>query len=114
MLDGLYRDQIAQWTALFHQRSNEGRATADIAQAARAATFGAVQSLLVDMDQMVHGTLDETDGAVTFAEAASAQTYGVVDEIARRVLLAGGQVLSVRQADIPEGKPLAAILRYAV
>lgn len=114
VLDGLYRDQIAQWTALFHQRSNEGRATTDIAQAARAATFGAVQSLLVDMDQMVHGTLDDTDGAVTFAEAASAQTYGVVDEIARRVLLSGGQVLSVRQADIPEGKPLAAILRYAV
>jgi len=114
VLDGLYRDQIAQWTALFHQRSNEGRATTDIAQAARAATFGAVQSLLVDMDQMVHGTLDETDGAVTFAEAASAQTYGAVDEIARRVLLSGGQVLSVRQADIPEGKPLAAILRYAL
>jgi hypothetical protein len=114
VLDALYREQIADWTALFNQRGNEGRATTDIAQTARAATFGAVQSLLVDMDQILHGTVNETDGTVTFAVTASAETYGVVDEIARRVLLSGGRVLSVRQADIPEGKPLAAILRYAI
>ena len=114
VLDALYRDQIAGWAALFSQRSNEGRATTDIAQAARAATFGAVQSLLVDMDQVVHGTVDETDGSVTFADSASATTYGVVDEIARRVLLSGGQVLSVRQGDIPNNKPLAAILWHGI
>jgi hypothetical protein len=33
---------------------------------------------------------------------------------ARRVLLSGGEVWSVRQGDIPDGKPLAAILRYAL
>ena len=32
--------------------------------------------------------------------------------IARRVLLAGGEVLSVRAAELPEDQPLAAILRY--
>lgn len=114
VLDGLYRDQIADWRALFDQRGNEGRATTDIAQAARAATFGAVQSLLVDMDSVVHGTVSEADGSVTFGDGPSTDTYGVVDEIAQRVLLSGGQVLSVRQADIPDGKPLAAILRYAL
>ncbi|HYN76971.1 MAG TPA: hypothetical protein VES73_04155, partial [Lamprocystis sp. (in: g-proteobacteria)] len=112
ILDDLYRDQIVQWTALFDQRANEGRASTDIAQVARAATFSAVQSLLVDMDGIVHGTVDETDGTVAFAEGPGADSYGVVDEIARRVLMSGGQVLSVRQADIPEGQPLAAILRY--
>ena len=81
---------------------------------ARAATFGAVQSLLVDMDQVIPGTIDETDGTLTLADGAGASTYGVVDEIARRVLLSGGQVLSVRQGDIPRGQPLAAILRYAI
>jgi hypothetical protein len=114
VLDTLYRDQIAEWISLFNQRADEGRATTDVVQAARAATFGGVQSLLVDMDQVIHGTVDETDGTVTFSESACARTYGVIDEIARRVLLSGGQVSSVRQADIPEGKPLAAILRYAI
>ncbi len=114
VLDQIYRDRIADWNARFKQRGNEGRASTDIAQVARAATFGAVHSLLVDMDQVVHGTVDENDGAVTLADDPGADSYGVVDEIARRVLLSGGEVLSVRQADIPEGKSLAAILRYAV
>ncbi len=112
VLDGLYRAQLADWATLFRQRSVEGRATTDIAQAARAATFGAVHSLLVDMDAETEGTVDDATGAVHFAEHPSAASYGVVDEVARRVLLSGGQVLSVRRADIPDGQALAAILRY--
>jgi hypothetical protein len=38
----------------------------------------------------------------------------VVDEIARRVWLAGGTVLAVRQDDIPGRGPVAAILRYPI
>ena len=115
LLDETYRTQIADWHALYRQRLNEDRATTDLVRAARAATAGAVASLLVDMDQVVNGTVDEADGSVTFAEEASAETYGVADEVARRVLLTGGQVLSVRAEDMPEsGKSVAAILRYAL
>jgi len=114
ILDEIYAQRIAGWKALYSQRSNEGRATTDLASVARAATFGAVQSLLVDMDKVVNGTVDEADGTVQRAEVAGADSYGVVDEVARRVLLAGGEVWSVRQADIPDGQPLAAVLRYAL
>ncbi|WJR77645.1 hypothetical protein [Bradyrhizobium sp. NP1] len=114
LLDGLYRDEIGQWKKLFAVRESEGRATADIAQAARAATFGAVDSMLVDIDEVIPGAVDEKDGAVTFAKAAGAGNYGVVDEIASRVIRSGGRILGVRKADIPGGKSLAAILRYAV
>ena len=114
VLDGLHRDEIVAWQALFATRGNQGRATADPGAAARAATFGAVDSLLVDIDSVVPGTVDEQDGTITPAAADSPDTYGVVDEIARRVLLSGGRVLGVRSADIPGGAPLAAILRYPV
>ncbi len=114
ILDGLYRAQIAEWHALYAARANEDRATADIARAARAATFGGVAHLLVDMDQTVHGTVDEADGRVVLADSAGADTYGVADEIARRVLASGGHVLAVRAEDMPEsGTPVAAILRWA-
>ena len=43
-----------------------------------------------------------------------AVNYGVTDEIARRVLLAGGTVLAVRAEDIPEGGPVAGLLRFVV
>jgi hypothetical protein len=37
----------------------------------------------------------------------------VTDEIACRALLTGARVMSVRANDIPNGAPLAAVLRYA-
>jgi hypothetical protein len=112
VLDDVYRAEIAAWVALFAARENQGRATTDVAHAARAATIGAVDSLLVDIDAVVPGTVDDADGSVTFAAEPGAGSYGIVDEIARRTLLGGGRVLAVRQADIPGGKQLAAILRY--
>jgi hypothetical protein len=112
VLDGLYRDEVAAFVKLFETRENAGRATSDVAQAARAATFGAVESMLMDIDEVMNGTVDEADGRVSFAEGPSPESYGVVDEIARRVLMSGGRVLAVRKADIPGRNSLAAILRY--
>ncbi len=112
VLDELYRTQIAAWAATFAARENQGRATTDLDGAARAATVGAVETMLVDIDAVVPGTVADADGAVTLASAPGPGGYGIVDEIARRVILSGGRVLGVRAADIPGGKPLAAILRY--
>lgn len=89
-----------------------GPATTDLVMAARAATMGAVDTMLVDIDAVVPWTVDDADGAVTVASEPGSSRYGIVDEIARRVLLSGGRVLGVRAADIPGGKPVAAILRY--
>lgn len=114
ILDEIYADEIAKLAALYATRENQGRATTDIAQAARAATFGAVDTLIVDMDSVVPGSVADEDGKVTFDELNDAVNYGVVDEIARRALQSGARVVAARRADIPGGGDLAAILRYAV
>ena len=85
----------------------------DIGEAARAATRGAVELLLVDIDTVVPGAVDDETGAVTLASEASAATYGVVDEIAGRAILTAAKVLAVRRSDIPDGASLAATLRYS-
>ncbi len=112
VLDGLFNDEIASIRDLFAQREPQGRTTTDVAQAARAATGGAVQTLLVDIDDVLPGTVDDA-GVVVFADTASAANYGVIDEIAQRALSSGARVLGVRRAEIPGGGSLAAILRYA-
>jgi hypothetical protein len=114
VLDAIYAGELAELAALFTTREAQGRATTDVAHAARAATFGAVDTLIVDMDEVVVGTVSDEDGAVTFAETASAGNYGVVDEIASRALKSGARILAARRADIPGGGSLAAILRYAI
>jgi hypothetical protein len=112
VLDGVYAGEIAAFRALFEMRSGQGRATTDIAQAARAATFGAIDTLLVDIDNVTPGTIDEESGAIALAETASANSYGVIDEIAGRAMASGATVMGVRASDIPGGGALAAIFRY--
>jgi hypothetical protein len=114
VLDEIYADEIQDFARLYAEREGQGRATNDVAQAARAATFGAVDTLIVDMDEVVHGTVSDDDGAVTFVDGPCAGTYGVVDEIAVRTLRAGGRVISARRGDVPGKASLAAILRYPV
>jgi hypothetical protein len=111
ILDGLFQEELAGIVALYEQRSGQGRTTTDIATAARAATQGAVAKLLVDIDEVVPGTVDD-DGAVTFDDKDDEVNYGVVDEIAVRALLTGARVLAVRKGDIPGGGSLAAVMRY--
>jgi hypothetical protein len=113
VLDGLYRHELASVHELWERRRGQERALTDIAELARAATFGAVDTVLVDIDDAVPGAVDDETGAVAFGHEGAA-TYGVVDEIARRVWLNGGRVLAVRRDDIPGGRPAAAILRYAL
>ncbi len=114
LLDRLRDEEIASLRDLFATRGGSGRSTADVAQAARAATLGAIAILLVDINAVLPGLVDETTGEVTLAETATASNYGVVDEIARRALQTGARVLAVRAEDLPAAGPLAAILRYPV
>lgn len=111
VLDRRYANEVAAAKALFEKRLGERRATTDIADAARAATQGQVELLLVDIDHNVPGSVDEIDGTVSYSSAGAA-SYDVIDEIAGRAIAGGAKVLGVRRADIPGEAPLAAVLRY--
>lgn len=112
ILDGIYAAELRSLAETFEARRARGYATGDIAQAARAATFGAIETLVVDMDAVIPGTVDPEDGSVSFAEGASAASYGVADEIAGRALAGGARVIAARRDDVPGGGSLAALLRY--
>ena len=114
ILDDIYAEQVAGLRALFDERASQGRTATDVSDVARLATYGAIDTLLVDIDEAVPGFIDEESGAVTFDAEDDAANYGVLDEVARRVFLSSGRVLAVRREDVPGGSPAAAILRYAV
>jgi len=113
VLDELYAAELHTVQERYALRATQRRASADIADVARAATYGLVDTVLVDIDEVVPGSVDEETGAITLDDAGDAVNYGVVDEIARRVWLNGGTVLAVRRDDIPGQGSVAAILRYA-
>jgi Bacterial archaeo-eukaryotic release factor family 11 len=114
VLDELNAASLRDVLELYRRRESESRAAADLAVVARAATFGAIDTVLVDIDESVPGVIDEQTGAIELSDADDAVNYGVVDEIARRVWRTGGTVLAVRREDVPGDGPAAAILRYAL
>ncbi|WP_285661882.1 hypothetical protein [Actinorhabdospora filicis] len=112
VLDQVHAEALKGLQERFAERASQGRTAVDVGDVARLATQGAVDTVFVDFDATVPGTVDD-EGAVTYAEVDDAVAYGIVDEIARRVLLAGGNVVAVRREDVPEKGDVAAILRYA-
>lgn len=114
VLDRIYRQQVEAVKQRLEDGTTNQHAALDLQQVARAATYGAVDTLLVDIDGQLPGFVDEQDGTVTLQEDADAFDHSVLDEIARRVLLTGGTVLAVRAEDIPEGASAAAVLRFPV
>jgi Bacterial archaeo-eukaryotic release factor family 11 len=113
VLDEVYERELSALRDRFELQASHGRASSDLATIARAATYAAVETLFMDIDEKVPGFVEEESGALTPA-GDDAGSYGVVDEIARRVLLSGGRVLAVRRPEVPGGGPVAAILRYVL
>lgn len=111
-LDRLNAETVSAFAKLFAARGAEGRATTDVAVAGRAAAQGAIDTLLVDIDEALPGTYDPVTGEIAPAPSAGAESYGIVDAIAGQALATGARVLGVRRADIPGGGHLAAVLRY--
>lgn len=114
VLDEYYQQSLANLRGRFDELVPAGRAISDLSDVSRAATQGAVDSLLVDIDRKVSGTVDEETGAIEVADSDDASNYGVVDEVVRRVLLSGGNVFALRTEDLPNpNSQVAAILRFA-
>ena len=113
ILDAHYAADIAAALDLHARRGNEGRATTDLAQAARAASQGAIELLLVDIEASQPGTMT-AEGALSLAAAPGADSYDLLDELAGRAILTGARVMGVRSTDLPDGAMLAAVLRYPV
>lgn len=111
VLDRLYAAELEQLRDRFEAFGSRGRAATELGDVARAATFGAVETLFADIDAVLPGSLDAESGAITTGPD-DASDYGVIDEVARRVIAADGRVLAVRASEVPEGGPAAAILRY--
>lgn len=114
ILDELYANKLKGLCEQFGTSASNGHAVTDLGDVARAATAKAVDTLFVDIDQSVPGTIDEETGVVTLDDTADASNYGVIDEILRRSLLADAKILAVRAEEVPGGGALAATVRFPV
>jgi hypothetical protein len=101
-------ESITALLALLAERQNAGRAALDPSTVARAAVQGAVDALLIDTSAPIAGSVGD-DGSLVDAGDAG----GVSEDLVRLVLATGGSVRHVDADRLPDGTPVAAILRWA-
>lgn len=109
VLDNHYAAELDTVKKLFEERAGQNRVVTDLADTAKAATYGMVGLLLVDFNKAVTGTIDE-GGVLTFSDKPG--SYGVIDEIVKRSMACGAKILAVREDDMVGTTGVAAILRY--
>ncbi|MFC0179639.1 baeRF3 domain-containing protein [Thorsellia kenyensis] len=109
-----HKAQLDAALALVAERQNQNRTAFDLSDIARKVTFGAVDTLLVDIDASIPGRIC-AEGKVTTYDASSAEKGDVIDEITKRALETGAKVVAVRKEDLPQGaNSVVAVLRYAL
>src|SRR6202140_4390031 len=104
ILDRLYSRELKAVIPLYDELKPR-RATTDVSYAAHAATAGAVEQLLVDLHAVIPGLVSDIDGSVTYSASDDAETYSVVDEVARRALYTGARVMGARKEELPDRAP---------
>ncbi|EPR75499.1 hypothetical protein ADILRU_2042 [Leifsonia rubra CMS 76R] len=110
VLENHSEGELAAWRENFGTMRANGLASSQLSDVARAATSGLVDTLLFDLASTQEGSIDES-GSVTLAREPGPTTYGLIDEIAVRVLRTGGAVKAVRRDDLPDDRPVAATFR---
>lgn len=111
LLDAHYAAKLESWRDRFGTLQSEGLATSQLSDVARAVATSAIEELQFDIGWDEEGTIDEFGNIETVAEPGPL-TYRIVDEMAARVLRAGGRVRAVRAEDLPDDSPVAATLRF--
>jgi hypothetical protein len=92
--------------------TGQGPSISDLAQVVPAAVDGRVYSLFITEGLQRMGTFDQAEHRVKVADGASDGAYDLVEFMVKETLMTGGNVYSLKSADMPSETGVAAVLRY--
>jgi hypothetical protein len=106
--------QEAQQTAFekYYALQHNGLATTELEKILPAAHYGAVDTLFVALDQQQWGVYDAGENVLRLDEESTPENEDLMDTAGLQTFLNDGTVFALPLEQIPEGHPLAAILRY--
>ncbi|MDJ0941774.1 MAG: hypothetical protein QNJ00_18560 [Woeseiaceae bacterium] len=109
LLDAPRRDVLRRLGAAW----GSGQVADDIATILGAAYDGRVEALLVDLESDILGTFDtKTRETVTGSDAPESGSNDLTGLAASFTYARGGEIYAASKEEIPDGRPIAALLRY--
>ena len=108
------RTQVERWIEHYQERQAHQEGESALDKVAYAATIGQIETLLIDEEARVEGTVDGNSGRVERGAAGDGRTDDVLDAIAEFVIRADGEVRFIPSDRMPTDTGVAAVLRYAM
>lgn len=99
--------------ARYKQLDGTGQTTHGIEATATAAFQGKVDSLFIDTEPDVWGVFDEMQQKVAISDHQQPDDLELISETTLAVLANRGRVFTMKSDEVPNGGPIAAVLRYA-
>lgn len=96
----------------FRTARSRGTGADDLAEVALAAIGGRVQTLLVEADRVVPGTVDPSTGQIEPGRLADPAVGDILNDLSEAVLRTGGEVIIVPADRMPANTGLAATFRH--
>lgn len=107
-----YLERLAEFVERFGTARSREQGSGDLSDIAKAVVANQVETLLVDADRVVPGTLDRNTGAIEFNGEAGSHVDDLLDDLAEMVMAKGGEVVVVPSDRMPTTTGLAAIFRF--
>lgn len=114
ILEPSFKESQQEWTARYMQLAGSGSELAAnrIEQVVSASYYARVETLFVALDVQRWGTFDPDTNEVQVRDDPLPGDEDLLDFAAVHTLLNGGTVYTVNLEKMPDGVPLAAVLRY--
>jgi hypothetical protein len=109
-VEPLYLARLEGFKEKFRTAQAQQSGSADLADVAKAAIAGRVETLLIEADRVIPGKLDRTAGSIRTAREAHIDD--MLDDLAEVVLGRGGEVVVVPRERMPTDSGLAATYRF--
>lgn len=107
-----YLERLGKLIDRFHAAKQREQASDILADAARAAVAGRIDTLLLDAEHRVPGRMNADSGEITLGKLEDPDVDDLLDDLGERVLATGGEVVMVPPERMPAKTGLAAIYRF--
>lgn len=107
-----YRAEQARWAGEFGAANARGLGSDNLADVARAAAEGRVDTLLIEAERQIGGRLESTSGSIIDADLENPRIDDLLDDLGELVEQMGGQVHVLPADRMPSTSGLAATYRH--
>lgn len=107
-----YLQKIEKLGNTFEQAKSKGTGSDSVAEVARAAVDGKIDTLLIEAERMVAGKIDKIAGTIEPGDIKDPRVNDLLDDIGEMVMKKGGRVMVVAPEKMPSQTGVAAVFRY--